>query len=74
MATLVELQTRRDGLIKRVTDLTTRVTAGDRTVEYDLTQAEKALRIIDGEIAKAKAEAAPRRPSRALRVFTRSGF
>lgn len=53
MATLAELQSARDTLIRRLTSLRSRVTAGDRTVEYDLSQAEKALKIIDAEIRAA---------------------
>ena len=74
MATLEELTARRDGLIKRVSSLTSRVSVGDRDVQYDLTQAKTALTILDAEIATAKAAASPRRPVRAVRVFTRSGF
>jgi len=74
MATLDELKTRRDALIGRVTALTSRVTFGDRTVQYDLTQAKTALELIDREIAQAQADAGLTRPVRAVRVTVGSGY
>lgn len=58
--TLSELQTRRDTILTRLTDLVKRVSEGDRTVEYSLEQAKEALRIIDGEILAAGGTARPR--------------
>lgn len=74
MATLDELKTRRDTLIGRITALTSRVSVGDRTVQYDLTQAGKALEVIDREIATAQADAGLTRPVRGVRVTVGSGY
>lgn len=49
--TLEQLQTKRDALISRLASLEKRITAGDRTVEYDLTAAKAALELLDKEIA-----------------------
>lgn len=52
MATIEERQAERDALIKRISSLTSRVTSGDQTVQYDLQAARHALEILDGEIAR----------------------
>ena len=49
--TLEALQTQREQLITRVASLQKRITAGDRTVEYDLTAARMALEMLDKEIS-----------------------
>jgi hypothetical protein len=64
MATLSELQIRRDGLLKRFESLQKRVTHGDKTVEYDLTQVRDSLDLLDREIARTGG----RRITRHLRV------
>lgn len=52
MATLEELQKRRDEIIKRRESLVTRVTtSAGRTVQYDPTHSDAALREIDRQIA-----------------------
>jgi hypothetical protein len=51
--TLEELQAKRAAIIDRLASLERRITAGDRTVEYDLNAAKHALEVIDTEIAKA---------------------
>lgn len=60
--TVEEMQTMRDDLIRKVASLTKRVTAGDRTVENDLTAAKMALDLLDKEI-DAQAETPVRRYS-----------
>ena len=52
MTTLSELTIRRDRLLERLESLQKRVTHGDRSVEYDLTQVRNALDILDREITK----------------------
>jgi len=74
MTTLSELEAQRNGLIRRLTGLRKRVTTGDRTVEYDLGQAEKALGILDREIAAAKLASGASRTYRAVRITPRSGY
>ena len=64
MATLSELQIRRDGLLKRFESLQKRVTHGDKTVEYDLTQVRDSLDLLDRETARTGG----RRITRHLRV------
>lgn len=70
MASLTDLQRQRDGLVSRIAALTSRVSFGDRTVQYDLTQAKTALDILDREIAKAGAGPV----HRAFRFAPRSGY
>jgi len=53
MATLQELEARREELIKRRESLVTRARTGDKDVQYDLTQTDDALRVLDAEIEKA---------------------
>ena len=53
MATLTDLETRRDRLLMRQESLQKRVSHGDKSVEYDLEQAEKALVRLDREISRA---------------------
>ena len=67
MATLTELQDRRDRLLVRLESLQKRVTHGDKTVEYDLTQMQGALDILDREINRTS----DRRIVRHLRVRSR---
>jgi hypothetical protein len=64
MATITELQDRRDRLLVRLESLQKRVTHGDKTVEYDLTQVRDALEILDREINRTS----DRRIVRHLRV------
>ncbi|MBF0371751.1 MAG: hypothetical protein HQL52_20135 [Magnetococcales bacterium] len=52
MATLSELTIRRDRLLERLESLQKRVTHGDKTVEYDLTQVRNALDLLDREISR----------------------
>ncbi|MBF0160336.1 MAG: hypothetical protein HQL58_12525 [Magnetococcales bacterium] len=52
MATLDELTLRRDRLLERLESLQRRVTHGDRTVEYDLTQARSVLDLLEREMAR----------------------
>lgn len=74
MAPLSDLEAQRATLIRRLTGLRKRVTTGDRTVEYDLGQAEKALGVIDREIAAAKLANGTSRPVRSFVVTPRSGY
>ncbi|MBF0182737.1 MAG: hypothetical protein HQM03_22220 [Magnetococcales bacterium] len=67
MATTSELQIRRDRLLERLESLQKRVTHGDKTVEYDLTQVKNALDLLDREIARC----GDRRIARHLRVRSR---
>lgn len=67
MADVAELQTRRDRLLVRFESLQKRVTHGDKTVEYDLTQMQDALDILDREINRT----GNRRIVRHLRVRSR---
>ena len=53
MATLTELETRRDRLLTRLESLQRRVSHGDKSVEYNLEQAETALARLDREISRA---------------------
>ena len=52
MATISELNIRRDRLLEKLESLQKRVTHGDRTVEYDLTQVRNALDLLDREITR----------------------
>ncbi len=52
MATLTELEARRDRLLMRQESLQQRISHGDKTVYFDLEQAEKALARLDREISK----------------------
>lgn len=74
MATLADLNSRRDALVNRITSLRSRVTAGDRTVEYDLDQADRALSLLDREIKRAETAEGGRRRSRAVRLSLRTGY
>ncbi len=73
MPTQTELQTQRDALVRRVASLTSQVRFGDRTVQYDLTQAETALRLLDREIEAARTAAGGGGP-RFVRLTGRSGY
>ena len=53
MATLAELQSRRDQLIARVESLQSRISHGDKSVEFDLSQAKPVLELLDQEITRA---------------------
>ncbi len=64
MADVTELQARRDRLLTRLESLQKRVTHGDKTVEFDLTQVQTALDLLDREINRT----ADRRIVRHLRV------
>ena len=52
MATVTELETRRDRLLVRLESLQRRVSHGDKAVEYDLERAESALTRLDREISR----------------------
>ena len=52
MATISELNIRRDRLLERLESLQRRVSHGDKTVEFDLDRAETALANLDREIAR----------------------
>ena len=52
MATLTELEARRDRLLTRLESLQRRVSHGDKSVEYNLEQAETALARLDREISR----------------------
>ena len=52
MATISELNIRRDKLFEKLESLQKRVTHGDKSVEYDLTQARGAFDLLDREIAR----------------------
>jgi hypothetical protein len=67
MATLSELNIRRDKLLERFESLQKRVTHGDKTVEFDLTQVRDALDLLDREITRT----GDRRIIRHLRVRSR---
>ena len=67
MATLTELETRKDRLLMRLESLQQRVSHGDKTVVFDLEQAEKAITRLDREISKA----GKKRIVRHLRVNSR---
>ena len=54
MATSDELQIRRDRLMERLESLQKRVTHGDKSVEYDLTQGRAALDLLEKELARAR--------------------
>ena len=67
MATVTELQSRRDRLLVRLESLQKRVTHGDKTVEFDLDQAHTAMDLLDREITRT----GDRRIVRHLRVRSR---
>ena len=52
MATIIELETRRDRLLARLESLQQRVTHGDKTVFFDLERAETAIARLDREISR----------------------
>ena len=52
MPDVAELQNRRNRLLTRLESLQKRVTHGDKTVEYDLTQVRDALDLLDREITR----------------------
>ena len=56
MATLLELQDRRDRLLLRLESLQKRVSHGDKTVEYSLEQSEIALKRLDREITRSNTD------------------
>jgi hypothetical protein len=50
--TTAELQTKRDALVGRIADAVKSITTGDKSVTYaDIAGMEKALAILDGELA-----------------------
>ena len=59
--TLDELKAERERVLARRNALVTRVTVGDRSVHYDLTQADKVLADLDRRIAQASGSAPRRR-------------
>ena len=54
MATTTELNVRRDRLLERLESLQRRVTHGNNSIEYDLTQARTALELLEREIARSR--------------------
>jgi t-SNARE complex subunit (syntaxin) len=54
MADLNDLQSRRDALVKKREGLVSRVRTGDKTVVYDLSQVNEALRELDRQIERAR--------------------
>jgi len=70
MATIQELEARREELIKRRESLVTRARTGDKDVQYDLTQTDDALRVLDGEIVKAGGTA----PVRQAHIYSSKGL
>jgi hypothetical protein len=54
VATLLELQDRRDRLLLRLESMQKRVSHGDKTVEYSLEQSEIALKRLDREITRSE--------------------
>ncbi|RDD60480.1 phage head-tail joining protein [Ferruginivarius sediminum] len=54
MADLNDLQSRRDALVKKREGLVSRVRTGDKTVVYDLSQVNEALRELDRQIEQAR--------------------
>ncbi|OSM07602.1 phage head-tail joining protein [Magnetofaba australis] len=67
MADITELQLRRDKLLEKLESLQSRVSYGDKSVQYDLTQVQSALDILDREIARSS----DKRIIRHLRVRSR---
>ncbi len=53
MATITELEARRDRLLVRLESLQRRVSHGDKSVEFDLDRAETAIARLDREISRA---------------------
>ena len=72
MATIEELQLRRNAVLERVESLQRRVTHGDKTVEYDLTSAKTALELLEREMIKLSAASSSSngRVARQVRVIT----
>ena len=70
MATLQELEARREELIKRRESLVTRARTGDKDVQYDLIQTDDALRVLDADIGKAGGTA----PIRQARTYSSKGL
>lgn len=70
MTTLEQLEAERAKIVLRLASLRTRVTAGDRTVQYDLTMAETAIKRLDEEIRKARGS----RRIRAVRLNPMGGY
>lgn len=70
MATLAELQARRESLIKKRESLVTRVTTGERTVQFDLTQTDAAIRALDDDIATAQSTT----HTRQVRIYSEKGL
>ena len=52
MATISELNIRRDKLLERLESLQKRVTHGDKSIEFNLDQARNALDLLDREITR----------------------
>lgn len=56
-----ELQTKRDALVSRIADAMKKVQQGDKSVEYQtITDMERALAIIDSQIATATGQSTVR--------------
>ncbi|MBF0339675.1 MAG: hypothetical protein HQL95_01765 [Magnetococcales bacterium] len=70
MATNEELQARRDALIKQITSLQKRITHGDKSVEFDLSQSRIAMETLDREIMKSK----PKGVMRQIRIISDKGL
>lgn len=71
---LEELQAQRKALIERRASLVRRVSHGKKTVEYDLSAADEALKRLDAEILAEQTASTNRRPLRQLRVSAGRGL
>ena len=68
--TLDDLKAERERVLARRNSLVSRVSVGDRTVQYDLAQADKVLADLDRRIAAQE----KRRPRRQVLVFASKGL
>jgi hypothetical protein len=68
--TLDEMKAERERVLARHNSLVARVTVGDRTVQYDLTQANHVLADLDRRIAQAEG----RRPRRRILIVATKGL
>jgi hypothetical protein len=74
MASVEQLRSRREKLVENITSLRNRVSWGDKTVERDLSQGEKALQLLDQEIARTERAANGKRRTRMLNIHSRKGI
>jgi len=68
--TLDELKTERERVLARRNSLVSRVSVGDRTVQYDLAQADKVLADLERRIASLES----RGPRRRILVYAEKGL